>query len=162
VLRGVGEAAVLEVDAVEGLFVVAQRDVVGAAQLVVGLEQVDVLILLAVPRLGERLQQREAALRVGVGRKVVMRPPPRTTRFGRSCAAGPVGEEEVLVVEDRSAEARPVLVVMVRTLGAGVEDVDVVVLVERLVAVVIEDVAVEVVAARLGDDVESPRRPARP
>ena len=81
VLERVLRAAVLVVHAREVLPVVAQRDrrSVGA-QLVVDLDQEDVLVLAAVVGVGQRLQLREAGLRVRVGGQVAGRF--RMTAFG--------------------------------------------------------------------------------
>ena len=123
-------------------------------QLVIGLDEVHVLVLTADIVLRVRLEDVVAALIVG-----------RRDR-DRSAAADDDGirqivalhvivdEEEVLVVLDRTAGGKAVLIEVIGTLRAIVDLVDVVVRVVALVAQEVEERAVEIVRARLRHDVD--------
>ena len=154
-LHRVRDSAVLKVDSVEALLVVAQRQVLIDQELMVGLQQVNVLILLPAVFVRQPLQraQRLLAGRIGWEAGEASAAEDHQVRHGVSLPV-PVGEEEVFVPHDGTADAEAVLIVVIGTLRPFVDHVDVVVRVEPLVAVVIEHRAVEVIRARLGDDVD--------
>src|SRR4051794_15411467 len=157
----VGEVAVLEIAAGEFLAVVAQREMIVREQLVIGLEQEDVLVLRLLVRRRLREDLLISRLRRGIARNL-RRGDAEEDRVVDGVALGVVvGEEEMLLLHDRPAEAEAVLIEVIRTLHARrrLDRVDVVVRVVAAVAQKVERGAVELVRARLGNDVDD--APAR-
>src|SRR6266545_1607877 len=96
---------------------------VGRADLAIELDQIDVLVLLAVPGGRERLQLGESRLRVRVRRDYEIGRG-ENNGVGRLVAlAVVVDEEEDPVADDRTPDGRTELIEVVRRLGAAVEGV---------------------------------------
>jgi hypothetical protein len=146
VLEGVLVSAVLEALTGEVLPVVSQRQMVPRRDLVVGLQEEDVLILLAVPVERELLEARDAGRRVRIARCTAGDVQDDGVR-GRVALAVVVRKEEEAILDDRSTEARSELIEVISRFRTAVDDVDVVLRLDVLVPVEVEGTAVEIVRA---------------
>jgi len=155
-LKRVERITVLEIAAREFLAIVAKREMIVRQQLVVGLEKEDVLVLRLLVGARQRDHLRVAGLRRGVRGDGGRGNAEKDRIVDRVALRVVVGEEEVLLPNDRAAEAEAVLIEVIGTLDARrrLNRVDVVVGVVAPVAQEIEGRAVKLVGARLGDDVD--------
>ena len=103
--------------------VVSDRQPIRVGELVIALNQEDILVLRLVPAAGERLELHERGLGIGIDR--CSRRHVREHEVGQRIALGVVvGEDEVAVLAQRSAEEPAVLIEVIRGLRPALELVD--------------------------------------